>query len=408
MANKISFILKDKSAKEETLIMLRYTCADGKFPYSTQQFIQPSDWNEKVQRSYTNTRVNDELNRLYRIVESYIESQKRMGIHEIFKQDLKRELDQKEHRVKAIAAHTIFDYIDILISEAEEGTLLIPKKHTRYSAGTLKNWRISRDMLKQYNPHMTFEAVTIEMYHDFINFMNRRNYSKNYTGKFLKDWINFMGLGQIKQWHQNMVYKHPLFVKIREDIDTIYLDEDEIQTLLNHDLSDHKYYETIRDRFICNLYTGFRVSDMHTFNEENIEDGMIVHINQKTGKKVAIPIHPIIEEIITKYGGKLPKQYCDQVVNREIKEIAKQAGFTQKFRYTKTIGGKKKQFIKEKWELVTNHTCRRSLTTNLLKHVGVMEAKDVVGMSLKTLELYNKRSVTENANLLKNNSFFKK
>lgn len=408
MANKISFVLKDAKAEKETPIILRYYCKDGLLSYSTGQKILPTDWNEKIKRSYTNRFINDELNRIYNVVDRFIETQKKFGVHEISKAALKAELDEKENRVKVIEAKTIFDYIEILIKEAEDGTLLIPKKLTRYSAGTIKNWKISKEMLKVFNPNMTFENVTLEMYFEFINFMNRRNYSKNYTGKFLKDWINFMGLGHVKKWHSNLIYKHPQFVKIREDSEQVYLDEDEIQTLLKLDLSDHKYYEVIRDRYVVNLYTGFRVSDMQTFTEENIQDGNIVHINQKTGKKVVIPVHPIIEEIMQKYDGKLPKQYCDQVVNREIKEICKKAGFTQKIRYTKTVGGVLKKLTAEKWQMISNHTCRRSMTTNLLKHVNMQDAKDVMGMSLKTLELYNKRSAEDNANLLKSNSFFRK
>jgi hypothetical protein len=120
-----------------------------------------------------------------------------------------------------------------------------------------------------------------------------------------------------------------------------------------------------------------------------------------------LPVHPIVEEIIKKYGGELPKQYHENVVNREIKKIAEAAKLNDPVHFTKTIGGIKQSFVKEKWEMITCHTCRRSLTTNLLKHASVIDVMPVTGMSLKTLEKYNKRSAQENANMLKSNPFFK-
>lgn len=43
----------------------------------------------------------------------------------------------------------------------------------------------------------------------------------------------------------------------------------------------------------------------------------------------------------------------------------KEIGLTDKITYSYTIGGKLKTVIKEKWELISSHTARRSAATNL-------------------------------------------
>ena len=103
----------------------------------------------------------------------------------------------------------------------------------------------------------------------------------------------------------------------------------------------------------------------------------------------------------------MPHQYNEKIVNKEIKLIAKDAGLTEKIRYSKTIGGVTVNFIKEKWELVGNHTSRRSMATNLLKHINIQEAMPVMGMSIETLQHYNKISAEDNAKNIKSNPFFK-
>src|SRR5690606_20944706 len=87
----------------------------------------------------------------------------------------------------------------------------------------------------------------------------------------------------------------------------------------------------------------------------------------KTGKYVVIPFHPIVKKIIDRYNGKLPKAYCNAVINGELKHIAKVAGFNNMIIQIRTHGTKRKEQIYEKWELVSTHCARRSFATNLFK-----------------------------------------
>jgi integrase len=340
-----------------------------------------------------------------------------MGKTEIYKKDLEKELNEKlgrEERVKiqkpAVSSkdpklNHFYTCLNKIIEEIEKGLILTPK-NTKYTSGTIRNLKKSKDTLFKFNPKLDFSTIDMNTYNDFVNWCNEQDYTLNYTGSLIKDWKTFMELAKKKGFSKSMIHKESDFKRIGEDSFQVYLNDEEIQQLYQYDLSNNKYLETIRDRFVINLYTGLRISDMKTLELKNIHKGIITHINRKTGKTVMMPVHPIVEEIIKKYGGELPRQYHENVVNKEIKKIAKKVGLKDPVHFTKTVGGIRHAFVKEKWEMITNHSARRSLTTNLLKHANIIDVMPVTGMSLKTLEKYNKRSAQENANMLKSNPFF--
>lgn len=87
---------------------------------------------------------------------------------------------------------------------------------------------------------------------------------------------------------------------------------------------------------------------------------------QKKKNQVKIPLHPIAKDILEKYGYVLPK-FSNRAINRIIKDVCKDAGFKERVLFTRTHGGQLVRDYKEKWELTTSHTMRRSFATNALK-----------------------------------------
>jgi len=406
MVKEAKFFLHEPKSTAPTYIFLKYSCSDGMLKYSTQEKALATDWNLKLQRSQSDKKINTVLNRLHGIVERYQETCKLAG-KPVKVDELRAELNGITNRVERRKNLNFFHYIEILINEAETGKLLTPLR-TKYSPGSVANFKKSRNLLQEFMPGMEFDSITISTYFEFIQFLNLKGYSANYAGKLIKDWKTFMNLAFARKWHSNLVYKDPEFKKPGELSFQVYLDEKEIAAIMKLDLSKRRNLEIIRDRFIVNLYTGLRISDMKTLSIDNIQNEMVTHINQKTGKKVVIPVHKHLFDIIEKYNGVLPKQYNDRTVNQELKNIVREAGINETVRFTRTVGGKKKQFAVEKWRLITNHSARRSLATNLLKHIDIQQGQQVLGMSLRTLQHYNKITPEQNAEVIKGNQFFKK
>ncbi|MFR7540505.1 MAG: site-specific integrase [Alistipes sp.] len=124
-----------------------------------------------------------------------------------------------------------------------------------------------------------------------------------------------------------------------------------------------------RDIFLVGCYTAQRFSDYSTINEGNIrtlENGQqVIDLKQqKTGNHVVIPIRPELQAILEKYDNRLPRTY-EQKVNHLIKEIAREAGITEKVEISYIENGEKKSRLVEKCDLVKTHTARRSGATNM-------------------------------------------
>jgi integrase len=365
--------------------------------------VHASNWNNKTQQS-NDPEINNQLYQIKKNIDRYIEHCRKMD-KPVFKSDLKDELNFKLGRKVKKRINHFYENLDGIIEDAKSGKLLTPKS-TKYAPSSIINFIKTRKALFAFNPNLEFSTITLHHYNEFLNYCTNKNYTPNYIGSFIKEWKTLMNIGAKRGYHNNLVHKHPDFKKPSEESHQIYLNEEEIDLLYQLDLTKNNKQEIIRDRFIINLYTGLRVSDMNTLNLKNFYKGNITHINKKTNKKVVIPIHPRITAIINKYGGELPKLFHQNTVNTEIKSIARKAGIRSPVHFSKTYGGVKQQFLKEKWEMVSNHTCRRSLTSNLLKYTDAQSVMPVVGMTMKTLQLYNKRSPEENAEMLANNKFF--
>jgi len=93
-------------------------------------------------------------------------------------------------------------------------------------------------------------------------------------------------------------------------------------------------------------------------------------MESKTGGKVWIPLHPMVEYIINKYDGLLPDVPSNQKFNDYIKEVGELTEINEPFKKSITKGGVKQTTVYKKWELVSTHTARRSFATNAY-NVGV-------------------------------------
>ncbi len=72
---------------------------------------------------------------------------------------------------------------------------------------------------------------------------------------------------------------------------------------------------------------------------------------KKTKTEMIIPIAAIVDDIIARNSG-LPRNMPDQTINRLIKEVGENAGIDEVVTLRKTIGGKPKERLYKKYELI--------------------------------------------------------
>jgi len=148
----------------------------------------------------------------------------------------------------------------------------------------------------------------------------------------------------------------------------VFLTMNEITRIYYYKFKDQdkrKAKERIRDLFVIGCLTALRYSDYSTLTADNLQNGYIVKRTKKTNVDVTVPVHDYVKEIFEKYNGDLPCHLCIQHFNHYLKIVMKEIGLDDKVTFSYTKGGSLITVTKEKWELISSHTARRSAATNL-------------------------------------------
>lgn len=210
-----------------------------------------------------------------------------------------------------------------------------------------------------------FTDLDKNFYDAFVEYLQGLGFTANSVGKHIR--ILKLMLNEATKLGINTSNSYTDFYVFNEDVDTIYLTEEELSQLKEADFTSTPYLDRVKDWFLLLAWTGCRFSDLEKIGKTDIKDGFITFRQQKTNTKVTIPLHPVVSEILQKYDYQLPTPITNQRFNEYIKEVARMAGIDNKEAVTRTIGGKLQTITQPKYELVSSHTGRRSFCTNMYK-----------------------------------------
>jgi site-specific recombinase XerD len=410
MAN-VTFKLRTPRGTSPQIIYLVYRFGQNdKLAYSTGLKVSPQHWNEKKMRArdvvecLDKDTINNRLNELQNVTERFLTSIK-AGTGILSKDSLKAFLDSYTNPATSSLNkfHTfITDYLKQNETRVNPKTgKIICYKVCREHARTyqyLQDFETSRRKGRK----LEFEDINLDFYSDFTDYLQKLGLSVNTIGhkiQTLKAWLNEATDRGI---NHNQQYKSSRFKAITEDTDSIYLSNTELMQIYNCPLENVRL-DRVRDLFLMGAFTGLRFSDFTAINESNIKEQVIKIEQQKTGKPVVIPLHPIILNIWNKYAGKLPPVISNQKFNQYIKEVCKLAGISTSEQKNQTRGGMRYRETFSKYELVGSHTARRSFATNLyLSGFPAMSIMQITGHKTETaFKKYIKVTAEQHADLLR-------
>lgn len=219
---------------------------------------------------------------------------------------------------------------------------------------------------EEYDCDIFTNSVTAEFLDDFIIYLENQNLRHNtIVGYILK--IQSM-IRRASQYNYAVDPSYDEINMLQEETNAVFLSMNEITRIyyykfINQD--KRKAKERIRDLFVIGCLTALRYSDYSTLSKDNYQDGYIVKRTKKTNVDVKVPAHDYVKEIFAKYNGQVPSGLCIQYFNKYLKLIMKEIGLTDKITYSYTQGGKLVTVTREKWELISSHTARRSAATNM-------------------------------------------
>lgn len=215
-------------------------------------------------------------------------------------------------------------------------------------------------------------------------------------------------MGEKKGFKLNDRFLLEGFPTPKEDSVKIYLTNDEIQKIIDLNLSENPELDLIRDWFIIGTRTALRYGDLRRLTRKNIvkADGgeVIAIITEKTGVEVCAPFTGDVKRIFEKYEFEIPTPVTNQHANRSLKTIGKLARINDVQAFQLNKDGEPKR----KYDLITTHTARRSCATNLFlaKHSLVSIMKLTGHKSTKQLEEYIRVNSLENAISMQNDPYF--
>lgn len=292
------------------------------------------------------------------------------------KENLKAEIDKylnPEPVEVAPVPLTLFSFIQEFIEKSPERINPHTGKKVEYRTIQKYNtvFAVLQDFAKTYPRQVDFETIDLDFYQDFTEYLtNKKQFAVNNVGKYIQTLKTFLNEATAKGINTKADYKSRRFKVVHEESDSIYLNEAELQTLYELDLTKTPRLDKVRDLFLVGCWTGLRFSDLVALRPEKIKDGIIRLEQLKTLDKVVIPCHPVVNAILNKYDGNLPRAISNQKMNDYLKEVCKLAGLTEITTKGITRAGVRVLTNFEKWELVSVHTARRSFATNMYQ-VGV-------------------------------------
>lgn len=311
-----------------------------------------------------------------------------------------KRMEEERNRV------TLNKFISQFLDEIQNGS-----RHTEsgknYSSSTVKCikhglvvfQKFQKDRRREYD----FDDIDLKFYNQYTAWLRRCNYNINSIGKYVQQLKMILDVSYSEGYHKNDIWKDKRFKGKRIEVDSIYLTHDDLDKLRNVDLSGwSEGYSQARDIFMVGVWTAQRVSDYNNISKSDIStytardivdepdlnhpgrtvarivtrEITVINIRQqKTGAKVSIPCSSELVRILKRYNYELP-HLEDQVINRYIKEIAKEAGLTELVEIETTRGGIPKKEKVPKYELIMTHTARRTGAT--LMYLSGMEIYDIM------------------------------
>jgi integrase len=393
---------KGKTVKDPTKpqkIYVRYWIGRKvDFNASTGISVLMDDWdikNERIKnRSHIKNRldINSRLSNLKKHFEDFESNNLNDGIIPTYDQ-VKKHFDsffKKADQTTPERPTTFFEFIESFIHDANTKPNRHTVNHSPVKSGTIRSYSTAYNLFKRYNDEVQrfdFEDIDMNFYNSFSNWCDNLGFKKGYKGKNIKTLKVFMNSAVRNGITTNVKFRDSDFVTVRETADSIYLSLDQLTAIWQLDLTNKPTMERARDLFLIGCFTGLRVSDFNNLKPSSIREinglKILVVKTQKTNKTVAIPLHPIVDAIFTKYNG-IPKRMQDQNINEIIKKVARLTGIIEPIETTATIGGLEVTQTKEKCDLVSNHTGRRSFCTNA--YLSGMDSLDIMAISGHTSE----------------------
>lgn len=329
-----------------------------------------SKWDANMQRAKNNTRndsrqsaseINKTLNNMVNFIDDYF-SKCDLNAVTPYANDLKEEFNARfKSKKESNSDINILSLYDDFMREMEV------EKSWAYN--TVKKYLTMRNMIKEMNiKDVSSESLQKIVSSEISDGKRNVTVAKNLRlikvfGKWLKS------KGKIE--YEVDDFKPRLKGSGNHHKALIYLDYEELTSLLNYDFSKRPSLGVARDVFCFCAFSGLRYSDVKKLQKSDIRNECINIVTQKTSDSLKIELNKYTTAILEKYKA-LTGKYAlpvisNQNINKELKEACRIVGIDSETSIVTFSGANRIEIVKPKYEFMTFHAARRTFVVECLR-----------------------------------------
>ncbi|WP_196890354.1 site-specific integrase [Aureivirga marina] len=247
--------------------------------------------------------------------------------------ELKYRLENKELNIEKLIEefsnpHPNKDFIAFYEKEVE-----IQKKAVKLS--TYKQQKSSLNKLKRYKGRIAFSEIDLNFINDLrCHCKTVEKNNDNTISTLIKNVKKYLTLAE-KKGLRAAVKANDIKMRRQLSENRTFLSSDELKTIFSYYESEFitGTHKLVLNRFLFSCFTGIRLSDNLSLNQNQIIEESILFTSAKTGKFQRIKLSKSAQQFISLEGPPFADNFAPQYINRELKEIAKICGITKKLTF---------------------------------------------------------------------------
>ena len=337
---KILFYINRQKTKADgkTAIFCRVTIDGRSVVMTTGEECLPAEWNSR-QGITGEKKINQRLAAFRELVEkTYAEMLTKDGV-------VSAELLKNRLQGVAAAPTTL-----LTMSRAELQSVKACVGKSR-SEGTYRNHTYSDKMLRKWiedkgRKDMPIHAVTEDLFEDFRFYLKK----KRFTAKTVNRHLCWLSRLMYRAVSKRIIRYNPFEDAIyeKEERKIRFLQKSDVAKLMALKVNDREA-EQARQMFLFSCFTGLTIADMECLKFSHIQTsadgrGYIRKERQKTKVESVVPLHPIVEEILSRCregqtvkeegeGLVFPRDCSRSVMNNKLSTVGLACGIRQRLSF---------------------------------------------------------------------------
>jgi integrase len=380
----IKFLLhKRKSGKTNSLgIRMRVTLS-GKPPidFPIGHSIDLEQWNVEIERvkidkKNKNNKLSIEINKTIDEYESKInEVFARFELVEKRNPTLEEIKDLFNNMIGKISASKIEEDSDFF-NTFDLFTKTVGQQN-QWTLSTYNKFTSIRNHLFSFDPRLSFSLLNEEKTQEFVNYLISQNFRNTTIAKdmaYIKWYIRWASHKGYYLGNIHDVFNPKLRGSSGNSKDVIFLNPNEIETLQHYKFKEGQaHLERVRDVFLFTCFTGLRYSDVAKLTKQDVKDGFIQVVTQKTVDNLRIELNKYSQALLDKYKDmEFPSNKAFPIIsnvnmNNYLKDLCNICELNESQRVVYFTGNVRHEKIYQKWQLISTHCGRRTFVVNALR-----------------------------------------